>query len=422
VLNVGTIALTDTEARLAPAPRPLRIAHKLAIITRPNNKGAAKASFLNMSAHERILSVVQALYDAALDETLWAQALAALTEATGSQAATFWVLDSSDQPRLPTLTCFNFDPAFIADYQNGMVPLDPTVQYLVAHPQTPIVHDGLVISERDKERHVYYDWHGRHSDTRFRLVGQARPAEAVQAGVALHRARKVGRYGPVDLEQFALMHRHLERALTMAYRLGTLGTLQQCTTELLDQHPAAIVLLNHRRRVVYLNRNAADLNVHRDGVAIDSNGLRLLQARDNVRLQVLIGRALTREPSGAAVGGVMHAARPSGSRPYGIFVTPVSHEYPALSSVRPAVCVMVTDPDRRRPSLARRLCVMFGLTEAEARLAEMLVAGEELRAAASTLGITYGTARVRLAEIFQKTNTHRQGELVSLILAVATTD
>jgi len=50
-----------------------------------------------MSA-DPILSVIEAIYDAALDETLWTKALAALTAVTGSQAATFWVLDSSDQP------------------------------------------------------------------------------------------------------------------------------------------------------------------------------------------------------------------------------------------------------------------------------------------------------------------------------------
>ena len=377
---------------------------------------------MQSSVDDRILSAIEALYEAALDERQWTQALAALVAATGSQAATFWVLDGSDQPRLPTLTCFNFDPAFIAEYQDGMVPLDPTVQYMVAHPNEPIVHDGLVITEREKGRHPYYDWHGRHSDTRFRLVGQTHPAHDVQAGVALHRTRGVGRYEPLDIEQFRLLHRHLERALVIAYRLGTLGTLQHCTTELLDRHPAAIVLLDERRRVVYLNRHATELDVHRDGLRISRGGLSLPQARDNARLQRLIGRAIQREASAAPVGGMMPAARPSGRRSYGIYVTPISQAYQALSTVRPAACVMILDPDRQRPSLARRLVVMFGLTEAEARLANMLASGEELRQAASILGITYGTARARLAELFQKTNTHRQGELVSLLLAAAALD
>ena len=52
----------------------------------------------------------------------------------------------------------------------------------------------------------------------------------------------------------------------------------------------------------------------------------------------------------------------------------------------------------------------FGLTQAEARLALHLVAGETLRCAAVKLSITYETARSQLKSIFKKTRTHRQAE------------
>src|SRR5262245_7762725 len=58
----------------------------------------------------------------------------------------------------------------------------------------------------------------------------------------------------------------------------------------------------------------------------------------------------------------------------------------------------------------------FGLTPAEARLALHLVAGETLRCAAVNLSITYETARSQLKSIFNKTKTHRQAELVIVIL------
>jgi DNA-binding CsgD family transcriptional regulator len=57
------------------------------------------------------------------------------------------------------------------------------------------------------------------------------------------------------------------------------------------------------------------------------------------------------------------------------------------------------------------------LTEAEARLAALLGAGDELRSAAAKLGITYGTARARLSGIFEKTQTRRQAELIRVLLA-----
>ncbi len=370
-----------------------------------------------MSIDERVHAVIRSVYDAAMEETRWPEALKELTDLTGSQGASFWVLDGSDQPRLPTFTTVNFDPKFIEKYLDDMVPLDPTVQYLVRHPNQPIVHDGLIITEREKDRHAYYDWQGQHSDIRFRMVGQVRPAPGVQAGVALHRTRSVGRYESDDLERFSVLYGHLEKALAIGFRLGALGVLQQCTAELLDRNPAAILLLDEHKRIVYANRSAEALRSNGDGIKLSADGIVALRKPDHDRLQGLIARVLSAVTSpGVCPGGVMRVLRPSGKRPYTILVAPVSRRYPVLSVLRPAVCIMITDPDAQRPLPSQRVQAAFGLTEAEARLASLLANGAELRSAAAELKITYGTARAHLAEIFQKTDTPRQGELIKLLL------
>jgi DNA-binding CsgD family transcriptional regulator len=58
----------------------------------------------------------------------------------------------------------------------------------------------------------------------------------------------------------------------------------------------------------------------------------------------------------------------------------------------------------------------FGLTPAEARLALHLVAGETLRSAEVKLSISYEAARTHLKNIFNKTGTSRQAELVIVII------
>jgi DNA-binding CsgD family transcriptional regulator len=371
-----------------------------------------------MSVDERVLAVIESLYEAAADESRWPDVLRQLADVTASQAVTFWVLDGSDQPRLPTFTYINLEPAFIQEYLDCMTPLDPTVQYLVRHPHQPIVHDGLIISERDKDRHPYYDWHGRHSELRFRMVGQACPAPAVQAGVALHRTRKAGRYEVCDLERFTLLQRHLQRALALGVRLGSLGTLQQCTTELLDRNPAAIVLLDSQKRIVFANRGAETLEDARDGVSL-SGGVALANRDDNKKLQAVIDRTIC-HLGGADAGGAIQGRRPSGMRPYGIFVSPISRSPSALSTLKPAVCLIIVDPDATTAPPVGRLEAVLHLTPAEARLAALLATGLELKDAAVRLGITYGTARTRLAAIFQKTDTRRQGELIKLLLTTMT--
>lgn len=374
-----------------------------------------------MSSEEAILETIETIYDAATNETLWPVALQHLTDVTQSQAATFWVLDGADEPRLPIFVYVNFDSAFVAEYLERATPLDPTVKYLVAHPDQRIVHDGLVISEREKKRHPYYDWHGRHSDTHFRLVGQTSSAPAMHAGVALHRTRSAGAYDRGDIEQFRVLYRHIERALAIGLRLGVLGAMHRCTMELLDRNPTGILLLDSRKHVVYMNSTAAALCSSGDGLKLTREGIALTRSRDNGRMQRLIEEALTKPRAPHAFrGGGMMAVRASGRRAYAIFVAPVAERYPTLSPLRPAVCILINDPERSVLPPAGRLREIFGLTAAEARLAVLLAAGTDLRTAADRLHITYGTARARLAEIFHKTRTRRQAELVKVLLTTGT--
>ena len=83
--------------------------------------------------------------------------------------------------------------------------------------------------------------------------------------------------------------------------------------------------------------------------------------------------------------------------------------------------LVVSDPDRNRQISLEWLTQQYGLTPAERHLAELLVDGQRLDAAAATLGVTVGTARTRLKQILAKTDCHRQAELVRLAMSASTT-
>jgi PAS domain-containing protein len=268
-----------------------------------------------MRIDECVLDAIEAVYEAALDETLWHSALQKLAYATGSQAATFWLLDGSGPPRLPTFSFINLDPRLIQEYLDGMAEHDPTVQYLISQPGQSIVHDGLFITEREKDRHLYYDWHHRYTEMRFRLISQMSPAPAIQAGVALHRTRKAGRFERGDVDQFAVLHRHIKRSLALGFRLGSIGTMQQCCTELLDRNPNGIVLLDASQHMVYANQAAERLCGQGDGLRLSSAGLSLARRQDQDRLRELIAQALSRRADcGLPNDGIMPVQRPSGKR------------------------------------------------------------------------------------------------------------
>ncbi|HWG59212.1 MAG TPA: helix-turn-helix transcriptional regulator, partial [Candidatus Acidoferrales bacterium] len=58
----------------------------------------------------------------------------------------------------------------------------------------------------------------------------------------------------------------------------------------------------------------------------------------------------------------------------------------------------------------------YGLTKHEASLADLLLQGSDLREAAEKLGVSMNTVRTHLRLIFEKTDTHRQAELVRVLL------
>jgi DNA-binding CsgD family transcriptional regulator len=73
------------------------------------------------------------------------------------------------------------------------------------------------------------------------------------------------------------------------------------------------------------------------------------------------------------------------------------------------------DPD----ALAGQLRRLFRLAPAEARLAAALADGKPLKEAGMASGIAASTARFYLEQIFRKTGTHRQSELVALLSALS---
>ncbi|WP_395327385.1 hypothetical protein WBP06_10920 [Novosphingobium sp. BL-8H] len=81
-----------------------------------------------------------------------------------------------------------------------------------------------------------------------------------------------------------------------------------------------------------------------------------------------------------------------------------------------AMALYVLDPDIDARPLATALCRAHGLTVSETELVMRLVKGLTIDAAARDMHIQPQTARAYLKQIFAKTDTHRQTDLVRMIL------
>lgn len=105
-----------------------------------------------------------------------------------------------------------------------------------------------------------------------------------------------------------------------------------------------------------------------------------------------------------------------------LLITPFVPARPARIDGPPLALVYIrTSPARVLSTILLR--DLYGLTGAQAAVAERLATGATLEAVAETLEISLHTARSHLRQVFAKTGTARQSQLVSLLLrGVATLD
>jgi DNA-binding CsgD family transcriptional regulator len=83
----------------------------------------------------------------------------------------------------------------------------------------------------------------------------------------------------------------------------------------------------------------------------------------------------------------------------------------------PTALVLIVDPEKEPEPELQALRRLYGLTSTEAEIALRVLDGAGLGPIAEELSVSLATVRTHLQHVFDKTHTHRQAELVRLLLA-----
>ena len=218
-----------------------------------------------------------------------------------------------------------------------------------------------------------------------------------------------GPFTPADAHALGGTAVRLRSAVALAQRLE----LEQArgSVDALEQIGRAALVLDAHGQCVMMNALAEE--AHTRDLVVTGLALPILPA--TVACKTSSGAPLrfwvrpTPEP--------IFIARHEG-RPYMVEAFPATRPMRDVFR-RVAALIVITDLNARaRPkdSLVREA---LGLTAVEARLASKLAAGEELRTASDTLGISYNTARSYLRTIFDKAQVNRQSELTAVLAKIA---
>jgi len=175
-----------------------------------------------------------------------------------------------------------------------------------------------------------------------------------------------------------------------------------------------VVLLHASGGVLFANKAASEICIRARGLELASDGLHAVAARDEKNLQRMIRAAAFSEYQD--VPPAVRIAPNANGEPLTIIVTRTRTPDFLTIALDAIVAVFVTDPERIPTPQAQVLSSLFGLTPAENRLTVLLVQGNTLKDSAEQLRVSFATVRSQLMQIFQKTGTSRQSQLISLLL------
>ena len=234
--------------------------------------------------------------------------------------------------------------------------------------------------------------------------------------IGIHRPKSPSSdFDDHDQRRLATLLPHLQRAFLLRQRMQQQSLGQQAAELWLDRSGSATFVVDAQGRLLHANRMG-------EALLRQGNALQRMNGRLGTP-QTALAAELARQIQAAARTASGHLQPPdnmlrlprAGHTPLSVLVAPLpSPQTPALPS-QPLVVVFAHDPEAGDLS-PRTLRSLFGLTPTEARIATALARGHSLEEAAAAQDIGIGTARTHLKNVLAKTDTHRQAELVSLLL------
>ncbi|MEM1198603.1 MAG: helix-turn-helix transcriptional regulator [Pseudomonadota bacterium] len=297
------------------------------------------------------------------------------------------------------------------DYIQHINAINPRMQYSLRHAPGHIVYEGKFIDERSMDQHEFYDWLARVEGMRYFLGARVYDEGDVTLFHSVEFLQRQGHPEAAEIEAF----RRLAPAIGNAWRIAKRSALDDGglpgANWTPDHLPWSILAVDFNGRVVQTNsagramlEAGTVLYVHND----------VLRPRERSR-ELHFSQAMAKALNGLG-SEVLLTSEPPAPPLVAQFVpvNPGQLSHPTLVSA----LIYIWNPLESSAGLGAALMRLFGLTVAESQLAEQLATGAELNIAAERLGISRNTARNHLQQIFAKTGTRRQGELLVQILGV----
>ncbi|RYE57592.1 MAG: helix-turn-helix transcriptional regulator [Hyphomicrobiales bacterium] len=353
----------------------------------------------------RIDEIVGTIQQAAEDDDAWPLMLTHLANYLGGVEAT---LGGGSAGSPPKMLAPRTDPAEVQRYFSTYHSHNLLMRDMAIFAPGQIVIDESLAPYEAFQRDVFYnEWCVPQSYNH--AFGTNLVTSSGWRGTLMVNTSSV--IDPEQIERLEAVLPALARTLEINKLFAQFRGLARASLDVLEISGQGAMLLDSRGMLLDCNAAAAAL--------LDSGRLRLRFGRlgsDDAKSDAHLSRliALCLQAPDHTSGGRVQVGTTQG--PLSVQCAPYPGGLIFPASRRPAVIVIIADPQRKLRQRLEAVQRRFGLTTAEAELALALVETGSRKAAAAGRGVSDATARAQLTSIFDKTGVRRQTDLVRLLM------
>lgn len=356
------------------------------------------------------------IYDAAGDDSLWVPVLQEIANLTDSAGGVLLCQSGRDRTLFFEHHCNTSDECLRALKERHV--LNPwTIHMATRHPVGVVVASDEILALSALRRTAFFDEVLRPQGLgHSAMIGLAqRPDFGV--AFSMNRGPHQGSYGKQELRFLQKLTPHLQRSLKLGLRLDAYKALQRAEFRTLDSLAVGVILLDRKARVLFANTAARSFDGEHGSLSLRQAGLVHASPLHSRRLNDLVQSTLRGVPM-----GTISVPRADGGDSLTILASSVRAQdvdrFADANLQGAAVLLFIIDPANKAGIPSAWLMDAYGLTQAEAKVALAVSSGLSIPETASQLGLSPNTIKTQLRNVFAKSGVSRQTELARLIASI----
>lgn len=371
-----------------------------------------------MGGTQKWLECIDQLYDAVGREQRLAQALGEFRPFFCAQASSFFTVADPSQPGASHTGAVGVAGQLLVEYQAHYSAHDEWVKSAVGRGDfgTGVVYRGqadLMPLDRILQTYFGREFMSRNCVTDVLSgVVETIASDGSLSWVTFFRHEGEPAFTPDDAKRMVQLVTHMRQVLRLHRRLAPQLALGATLREIVEQMDVPVLFATEDGRIADCNAAAQAALAHPSGWLTERGG----------RVQVYEARRW--QALSTWLPGLRHGDRTSLSldlqgvdgRSAMLHIVPIQAALADTVASHPAVAICTLKPGIRDRALALR--GVYGLTAAEARVAQQVVEGRTVDEIAAAAGVSLSTVRSQLAAVRGKLGVRRQAQVVAAVLAL----